>query len=140
MKIPQISDIHLTGDDRLLFGSSPRDRLAAAIHTIRREHADARLCLFTGDLAEGATIQAYRQLADLAADLAAGLPMPCRFLAGNHDARSVLVQALPPEHSQADGFLQQAVDTEQGRFLLQVHQSSGGARPGHPFDRRTWCA
>ena len=114
MKILQISDMHLTGDDRLLFGSSPRDRLAAAIDVIRREHADAEFCLFTGDLAEGGNVAAYRQLAELAA----GLPMPCHFVPGNHDAREQLLQALAPEHPQADRFAQKVIDTRHGRFLL----------------------
>lgn len=123
MKILHISDTHLTGDDRLLFGSSPRDRLAAAIDTIRREHTDARLCLFTGDLAEGASLEAYRQMAQLAASL----PMPCRFLVGNHDARPELLRVLAPDHPHADGFLQQVFDTEQGRFLLLDTLRSGEA-------------
>ena len=134
MKILHLSDTHLTGDDRLLFGSSPRERLAAAIDAIRRDHADASFCLFTGDLAENGALAAYRQLADLAATL----PMPCHFLAGNHDARSQLLQVLAPDHPHSQSFVQQVIDTEQGRFLLLDTQRKASARGELCETRRAW--
>ncbi len=134
MKIIQISDTHLTGDDRLLFGSSPGQRLAAAIDSIRRDHADAAFCLFTGDLAEGAEVAAYRRLADLAATL----PMPCHFLPGNHDARGLFRQVLGGGRAYADGFEQQAVDTRFGRFLLLDTLRSGSASGELCAQRIAW--
>lgn len=131
MKIVQISDMHLTGDDRLLFGTSPGERLAAAIDVIGREHADAEFCLFTGDLAEGGNVAAYRQLAELAA----GLPMPCHFVAGNHDARGQLLQVLAPAHPQAERFAQKVVDTPHGRFVL-LDTVRAGAPSGELCEQR----
>lgn len=136
MKIVQITDTHLTGDDRLLFGSSPAQRLAAAVEVIRRDHADAALCLFTGDLVDDGSPRAYRQLAEIAARL----PMPCHFLAGNHDARAALLDSLWPAGASTDGFAQRAIDTEYGRFLLLDTLREGSARGQYCEIRRDWLA
>lgn len=58
MKIIQLSDLHLTGGNTALFGSRPDERLAAAVDSILRDHADAALCLMTGDLADAGDARA----------------------------------------------------------------------------------
>jgi 3',5'-cyclic AMP phosphodiesterase CpdA len=134
VKFLQLSDLHLTGDTQPLFGSSPRARLDAAIDSIVREHADAAFCLLTGDLADAGDARAY---AELAAAIAR-LPMPAYALPGNHDDRQTLARTLPDAKIDASGFLQRAVDTACGRFLLL-----DTLVPGHPWgeyceQRRAW--
>ncbi|NJD25909.1 MAG: phosphodiesterase [Betaproteobacteria bacterium] len=114
MKVVQLSDLHLTRDGDLLYGRSPRARLTQAIDRILADDADASLCLLTGDLADAGSDNAYT---DLRAALAR-LPMPCHLLPGNHDDRAALRRAFPALPDDGNGFVQQALATPAGRFLL----------------------
>jgi 3',5'-cyclic AMP phosphodiesterase CpdA len=112
-KIIQLSDLHLTTRGQTLFGSHPAERLAVAIDLIRRDHADAALCLLTGDLAEAGDDAAYAELARQVARL----PMPAYPLVGNHDDRTALLRHFP-DAGDGSGFVQRALDTPAGRLLL----------------------
>jgi 3',5'-cyclic AMP phosphodiesterase CpdA len=131
-KILQLSDLHLTGNGGTLFGSSPWQRLAAAFDSIRREHADALLCLLTGDLADAGEPEAYRELARRCADL----PMPVCPLPGNHDERTALQAAFP---GRAEGpFFQYGLDTAIGRFLFLDTLDPGRAAGRYCAARQAW--
>lgn len=121
MKIIQLSDLHLTGDNAALFGSNPQDRLSAAVDSILRDHRDAAFCLLTGDLADAGAERAYAALAAITARL----PMPVYPLVGNHDERRALMRAYPSLHRDDAGFIQTAIDTLHGRFLLLDTLESG---------------
>lgn len=112
-KIVQLSDLHLTGDGRLLYGASPAKSLARAIDLILADHADADLCLLTGDLAEAGTDTAYQQLTEQLARL----PMPAYPMVGNHDDRTALIRRFP-QSADPSGFVQQAIDLSGNRLLL----------------------
>lgn len=112
-KIIQLSDLHLTGDDRSLYGASPVESLARAIDLILAHHADAALCLLTGDLAEAGSDAAYAQLARQLARL----PMPVHPMVGNHDDRAALIGRFP-DSADPSGFVQQAIDLHGIRLLL----------------------
>ena len=91
MKLIQVSDLHFVPPGTRLFGIDPRAHLAAAIEDINAQHADAELCLFTGDLADHGDPQAYAALAETLA----ALRLPYRLLIGNHDQRDSFIQAFP---------------------------------------------
>ena len=131
MKIIQLSDLHLTEGGQPLFGSVPEQRLAAALDTIVREHADAEFCLLTGDLAENGSEAVYRRLASMLA----ALPMPSHVLPGNHDHRPAMARVFPV-HGEA--FHQQAVPSSLGVFLLLDTVCDG--QPWGAFDalRGAW--
>ena len=57
MKIIQITDTHLMQRGTELLGLNPYERLDACIASIIEFHADAELCIITGDL----TDQAHRK-------------------------------------------------------------------------------
>ena len=114
MKIIQFSDLHLTIPGHDLFGSCPDERLDAVVDSILRDHADARFCLLTGDLADAGSDAAYARLAG-ALDR---LPMPAYLLVGNHDDRAALGRHFPQLAVDAAGFVQTTIDTPVGRFLL----------------------
>jgi 3',5'-cyclic AMP phosphodiesterase CpdA len=132
-KIVQLSDLHLTAPGRELFGASPDRRLAAAIDLIVRDHADAALCLLTGDLAEAGDDAAYAELARLTSRL----PMPVHVMVGNHDERGALLRRFPAADD-GSGFIQQAIDTPAGRLLLLDTLDSGHAGGYYCAARRAW--
>ena len=124
MKLVQVSDLHFVPPGTRLFGMDPRARLAAAIEDINARHADAELCLFTGDLADNGDPLAYGALAALLA----GLRLPYRLLIGNHDERENFRRAFPEAPLDAAGFVQSTLSTPAGHLvLLDTHEPGTGA-------------
>ena len=113
MKIVHLSDLHLTADGGELFGSSPLARLHLAIDSILAAHADTDFCLLTCDLADAGDA-AYAS----PATALRRLPMPWHLLPGNHDARAAMRGGFPQLVADAGGFLQNAIATPAGRFML----------------------
>lgn len=114
MKLIHITDPHLVPRGETLFGLNPCERLDACVEDINRHHADAELCVITGDLAHLGAPGAYRHLREILARLR----LPVHLLVGNHDARGVLHQAFPELALDGNGFVQSAVQTSAGTFLL----------------------
>lgn len=134
MKIIQLSDLHITNSGQPLFGSHPIERLDRAIDSILREHADAQFCLLTGDLADAGGESAYSQLAEALVRL----PMPVYLLVGNHDDREMLCRHFPGLGLDESGFVQSAIDTEAGRFLLLDTLDSGYPSGLYCDSRQEW--
>ena len=134
MKFIQISDLHLTNNNALLFGSSPQAQLNAAIDTILRDHRDAAFCVLSGDLADAGTESAYTALAAMTARL----PMPAYLLVGNHDDRGALMRAYPAVRVDESGFIQSAFDTPHGRFLLLDTLAAGNPWGEYCPQRQAW--
>ena len=134
MKIIQISDLHLTADNTPLFGSHPQERLQAAVDSVLRDHADAAFCLLSGDLADAGADSAYAALAAITACL----PMPVYPLVGNHDDRGALMRAWPTLPMDESGFIQTAIDTPQGRFLLLDTLDPGKPSGVYCSQRQAW--
>ncbi len=134
MKVIQLSDLHLVRPGQLLYGTSPLDRLQLAIDSILEAHADADFCLLTGDLANAGGEAVYRSLAQALARL----PMPAHPLVGNHDDRAALAQCFPALATSTGGFLQSAVATAHGRFLLLDTLEPGVPWGNYCAGRREW--
>ncbi|MEP6564801.1 MAG: phosphodiesterase [Mesorhizobium sp.] len=114
MKIIQVSDLHLGRRGQLHFGVDLHERLDRCIAHINARHADATLCVFTGDLTDAGEPGSY---ADIKAALNA-LSVPYRLLPGNHDKRTNLVAAFPEHPLDDSGFVQSAYDTAEGPLLF----------------------
>jgi Icc protein len=114
MKLVQISDIHLVPHGALLFGEDPAARLRACVDDINRHHADAQLCVITGDLTHDGDPAAYRVLADCVGKL---VP-PVRLLMGNHDDRAAFRAVFPQMPVDPDGFVQSVYDSAHGRCVF----------------------
>ena len=114
LKIIQITDCHLVPEGERLFTLNPADRLRQAVADINENHADAHLCVLTGDLADDGRPQAYRLLKEILA----GLRVPFRLLPGNHDDRDQLCAAFPEIEADAHGFLQSCHGTAAGTLLF----------------------
>lgn len=123
MKFIHFTDTHLVPRGEMLHGLNPCERLDACIDDINRNHADAELCVLTGDLAHVAQPKAYEDLNQCLAKLR----VPIHLLVGNHDHRDRLLAEFPDLPQDSDGFLQTSVDTSAGRFLMldTVEQGKG---------------
>ncbi len=131
LKILQMTDCHLVPDGERLFTLDPADRLRQAIADINEAHADAELCVLTGDLANDGHPQAYALLRDCLASLR----VPFRLVPGNHDDRDRLRAAFPEIEADAHGFLQSALSTPAG-VLLFLDTVEAGTHAGVYCARR----
>lgn len=113
MKIIQVSDLHLVAPGDKLFGLDPLRRLEDCIADLNRNHADAELVVFSGDLTENGHAAAYTALAERLTALAA----PFRFMVGNHDDRAAFRAAFPDAPMEG-GFVQTYLDLPDGRIVL----------------------
>jgi len=114
MKFIHLTDPHLVAPPADLFGIDGRDRLARAVASIARNHADAAFCVVTGDLSHFSESGAYAAFQEIVG----ALPMPWHALLGNHDGRAEMRAALPALPWTDDGFLHYTLDTPCGRFLM----------------------
>ena len=131
MKIIQVTDVHLGRQGERRYGADLHQRLASCIAHINAHHADAALCVFTGDLTEAGAPASY---ADLRAALSA-LSIPYRLLPGNHDGRANLVAAFPENPVDENGFVQSVHDTG-NEVLLFLDCLAEGRVEGELCERR----
>ncbi len=137
MKILQLSDLHLPDSpERELFGRRPLTQLHAVVDDILAHHADAELCLLTGDLADSGADAAYAALAEALRPL----PMRIQVLPGNHDRRAGLLRYFPNATCDNAGFLQTAIETPVGRFLLLDTLEAGAPWGSYCTERCRWLA
>ena len=113
MLIAQITDIHL-GFDPGNPDELNRQRLDAALRSLREMVPKPDLLLATGDLADtGDDSESYARLKLALADL----PFPTYFALGNHDGRDAF-RANFPDAPMPDGFLQYAIEDHDLRILV----------------------
>lgn len=114
MKLLQVTDTHVGRPGLVAHGVDPRARLEACVADINAHHADAALCLLTGDLVNEGGAEEYANLAAVLRDL----QVPLRVMTGNHDQRRNLLQAFPHTPVDANGFCQSTFDVPGGRLLV----------------------
>ena len=114
MKLIQITDIHYVPGKRVLYGLNPYERLTLCIADINTNHADADLCIITGDLTHNGLIEAYEDLRTCLSTLS----IPYHFVIGNHDNRENIKKVFPDTPFDESGFIQSTVDTAAGRLIL----------------------
>ncbi|MGV6871983.1 phosphodiesterase [Pseudochelatococcus sp. B33] len=114
MKLIHLTDLHLVPTGATLFGFDPAARLRDVIARINRDHADADICVITGDLADKGELAAY----DLLRELLRELRVPCRLLVGNHDNRENFVRAFPEAERDENGFIQSVHECSAGRLIF----------------------
>lgn len=114
MKFIHFTDLHLVPPGGRLYGLDPSERLRAAIADVALHHGNADFVLVTGDLAHRGELASYEALR-AALDT---LPMPYHLLIGNHDHRERFRAVFPEAPVDANGFIQQVLETRAGPFLL----------------------
>jgi 3',5'-cyclic AMP phosphodiesterase CpdA len=113
MKIILLTDPHLVAGNGILFGHDLDAQLGRAVKSIAKFHADADMCILTGDITHWGQPEAY----DKMNRALVGLTMPCHLLVGNHDLRSAFCTAFPNTPT-ADGFVQYSLDFPVGRMII----------------------
>ncbi|MGA8881752.1 MAG: phosphodiesterase, partial [Azonexus sp.] len=93
-------------------------------------------CLLTGDLADAGGEAAYASLAEALRRL----PMPAHLLPGNHDSRAALRRHFPQLANNDGGFMQAALATPGGYFLLLDTVEPGAPWGSYCIQRREWLA
>jgi 3',5'-cyclic AMP phosphodiesterase CpdA len=137
-----LTDLHMTpAGAPPLYGRDPGKRLAAAVADIAARHgpgsaAPAAFAVVTGDLTHHGEPAAYERLRGLLA----GLPCPAHLMLGNHDARDAFRAAFPEAPIDANGFVQQAVATPAGRFVMLDTKIPGTHAGGLCDQRLGWLA
>jgi 3',5'-cyclic AMP phosphodiesterase CpdA len=58
-KILNVTDIHIVPEGSSVMGLDPRERLRMVFRSIDRHHADADLCVITGDLTDKGDAASY---------------------------------------------------------------------------------
>lgn len=114
LKFIHITDVHLVEAGRALYGRDPYWRLTQCIDHILKDHADAALCVVTGDLAHVGHRDAYRLLTEQLARL----PMPVLPILGNHDHRGNFAEFFPHVGRDANGFVQYEAQIGQYRGIF----------------------
>ena len=133
VKLIWMSDPHFTHQGDVL-GHDPRARLQAAIDHINTHHADAALCVISGDMVNRGTPADYQALK---AQLAS-LGVPTFPMVGNHDNRDLFRVSLPlPGTCMAD-FIQYNVATPQGQLLCLDTQKTGSDAGEFCTSRSAW--
>ncbi|MGE6742085.1 phosphodiesterase [Allorhizobium pseudoryzae] len=121
-KLLHLSDLHLKPPGVVLHGLHPDLQLQRCVSHILAEHADADLCIVSGDIAHDGEPLAYRE----ARGQLKRLPMPVHVMIGNHDDRAALGAEFP-EACAADGFIHRVIETVVGRMVLLDTQDPGSA-------------
>jgi 3',5'-cyclic AMP phosphodiesterase CpdA len=116
-----LSDLHVVAPGGRVLGYDPALRVSLAIRYIAQHHADATLCILSGDLTDDGKPDSYRNLKSILQDL----PMPVLPLVGNHDDRAALIRELKPPISDGGSLVQYAVETRSGVVVCLDTQKPG---------------
>jgi len=136
-----LTDPHILPAGETNYGLDPSARLRMAVESIAARHgphgpAPAEFVIITGDLTHHGQPAAYVELRSILD----GLPMPFHLMLGNHDEREYFRAAFPASPVDEDGFVQQAIETDAGLFIL-LDTKTEGTHAGALCDRRlAWLA
>jgi hypothetical protein len=113
-KIIHLTDTHICPEGETVIGLDPRARLLAAFESINRRHADADLCVITGDLTDRGDTESYKILRLCLEQLR----LPWRLLLGNHDDRANFLSVFPDASTDSAGFVQSIEDIDGSRLIF----------------------
>jgi Icc protein len=114
MKFIHITDTHLLKSGELFHGFDTQKRFEMCVRSVRENHSDAHCIVVTGDLAERGEPEAYQFFNEQIAST--GLPVYS--ILGNHDERENYSSQFPDVSLNSEGFVQAAIETPVGVFLL----------------------
>ena len=132
MKLLHITDLHLQGRADALADR----RLENCVSHLCKNHADAELCLVTGDISEDGTEAGYIT----ASKKLSRLPCPFYAILGNHDHRETARIALPNLTWDKNGFCQAILETSEYSIILLDTLDMGKHGGTLCIDRLNWVA
>ncbi|WP_420414756.1 metallophosphoesterase [Roseibium sp.] len=121
MKLIHLTDLHIAPDDKGTAYEGAAERAARAVDIINADHADAELCVVTGDIVYDPDPIAY----ELAEQILSKLQVPVVSLVGNHDDRDMAVNTLSSLTLDRDGFAQCVVKTSGATCILLDTKAEG---------------
>ena len=124
MKLIHLTDTHFVPQHQTLYGRDPSVALKRCLADINSNHADADLCVITGDLTHWGEPEAFDHLTDCLSTLS----IPLRLLIGNHDSHAEFIRRLPDQELDENGFVQSCKDYavvlfESDRLIIHTHDS-----------------
>lgn len=136
MKFIHITDTHITPPGQQRQHQDSAATLRRCIADINAHHADAELCVITGDITHNGEVEAYQLMGEILTELT----VPVYLLIGNHDLRDTAAQLLPQFKRDTAGFLQQVVATSVGDFILLDTVAEGIHAGAYCSERQAWLA
>jgi 3',5'-cyclic AMP phosphodiesterase CpdA len=133
MKIVWMSDPHFV-QDGLVLDHDPRIRLQTAVAHINEHHADASMCVISGDMVNRGTETDYEGVAMTLSELA----MPFLPMMGNHDTRELFRRFLPFPKEAMEEFIQYQVRTPEAHVICLDTHKIGSDAGEFCETRRTW--
>lgn len=134
MKFIHLTDTHVIGGGKTLYGANPADRLHQAVTSINAEHGDAEFVVLTGDMTHWGDADAY---AAFRAEISR-LTMPVHLMVGNHDDTEAFRRAFPNAPRDPGGFVQTTFETAFGRFILLDTRAPGTSAGAYCTARQEW--
>ena len=134
MKLIHLTDPHFVPPGQTLYGRDPSVALKRCLADINEHHADADLCVITGDLTHWGEPEAFGHLRECLSVL----NMPLQLLVGNHDSRAEFVRWFPDQDLDDHGFVQTGKDYKAGRFLFLDTTEPGCAEGWYCDLRLAW--
>ena len=133
LKLIWMSDTHFVAEGDVL-GHDPRVRLEAAVEHVNRHHADADMCVISGDLANHGAQADYEGLRDRLG----ALTVPFFPMVGNHDDRDLLRGTFQLPETCMEGFVQYVVPKSEGRVFCLDTQKTDADAGEFCDERREW--
>ena len=134
MKFIHITDTHLLKDGELFHGFDTQKRFQLCIKSIKENHNDAHCIVVTGDLTERSDPEAYQFFKEQISTT--GLPVYS--ILGNHDDRQIYTSQFPDVLLDSTGFVQSAIETPVGVFLLLDTKLEGSDAGTYCEHREIW--
>jgi 3',5'-cyclic-AMP phosphodiesterase len=114
MKIIHLSDIHMCPTGQHVVGFDPAARLMKVVDAVNAEHADADLCIVSGDLTDMGDEPSYVRLKSIIETIS----VPVHLMLGNHDNRAAFRRVFPGASDDGSGFVQDSITFGEFRIIL----------------------
>lgn len=134
MKFIHLTDTHLLKDRELFHGFDTQQRFELCVRSIKENHSDAHCIIVTGDLTERGEPEAYQFFNEQISTT--GLPVYS--ILGNHDDRGSYGSQFPDVSQNSSGFVQSAIETPAGVFLLLDTKLDGSDAGTYCVSRQQW--
>lgn len=134
MKLIHLTDLHIAPDGLSDALAGTTDRTVQAVDLINQKHADADLCVVTGDIVYDPDEAAYA----MAEEILSKITIPTVSLIGNHDDRAMARAYLSSVKDDGLGFLQQSVPLPEGRAILLDTKAEGTHGGAFCIARQNW--